>query len=440
VLILLGLAGIAATLADGSWNDAARLGGWFAGGLAVSLALLAGVAWLLLRGLRVLQRNSRWALPASVRHGIANLYRPGNQAAAVLTALGVGVMFTLTVYLVQHSMLGQIRRSAPPGMPNVFLIDIQASQKDAVVETLKTAPGVGAPPEVFPSVSLRVTAVDGVPPGKLELKGFARRFLQPRSVTWAKARPEFTDIIQGEWVNERAGFVSVSEDAAKALRLKPGSVLDFLGSGRPLRATVSGVHKTESIRLGASVEFIFAPATLEGFPVIYYGGVRVAPAKVAELQRLSYSKFPTVTVINIADVLEIVQEVIDQISVVIRFISGFAILAGVVILASSVAGTRFRRIRETVILKTLGGTRPRIAGIFSVEFLVLGAVAGLMGSLLGLGFTRLIFSRFFEGEFEWNLPPAILAVVLTAVTANFAGWLASWRILGQKPLEVLREE
>jgi putative ABC transport system permease protein len=179
---------------------------------------------------------------------------------------------------------------------------------------------------------------------------------------------------------------------------------------------------------------------LDGLPVIYYGSVRMEPRAVAALQRASYERFPTVTVINVADVLEIVQQVVDQIALVVRFISAFAILAGAVILASSVAGTRFRRVREVVILKTLGATRGRVAGIFSVEFLVLGTVAGIMGSLLASAFSALVLKRLLDAEFHVDLLPNLICIVATGLIANIAGWLASFRILGQKPLEVLRHQ
>src|SRR5206468_8605360 len=117
------------------------------------------------------------------------------------------------------------------------------------------------------------------------------------------------------------------------------------------------------------------------------------------LQRAVYATFPTITVVNIADALEIVQQVVDQIALVIRFLSAFTILAGAIILAASVAGTRFRRIREVVILKTLGGTRRHIARIFSIEFLTLGAVAGLMGGLLASGFSRIVLTRLLDEKF-----------------------------------------
>jgi putative ABC transport system permease protein len=134
------------------------------------------------------------------------------------------------------------------------------------------------------------------------------------------------------------------------------------------------------------------------------------------------------------------QSVVDKIAQVVRFISLFAILAGAIILSSSVAGTRFRRMREVVILKTLGATRWRVSRIFSVEFLVLGAVAGVMGTLLADSFANLLLKRFLDAQVSWPIVPSLIAVAATALIANAAGWMASFRILGQKPLEILREE
>jgi putative ABC transport system permease protein len=234
--------------------------------------------------------------------------------------------------------------------------------------------------------------------------------------------------------------LSVTDEAAQILRVHPGSRMEWEAAGRTIRARVAAVHRIDSVHMYSRMEFIFNAGTLDGLPIIYYGGVRVEPRAVAALQRATYDKFPTVTVVNVADVLEIVQQVVDQIALVVRFISMFAILAGVVILASSVAGTRFRRIREVVILKTLGATRKRVAGIFSVEFLVLGAVAGLMGSLLATAFSALLLKRWLDADFRFDLAPNLICIVLTALVANAAGWMASFRILGQKPLEVLRAE
>ncbi len=438
VLILAGLGALAGWLTGAKLEDAARLGGWFSGGLLASLLVLMGFAWLLLRGIRRLSPLTRGAL----RHGLANLYRPGNQAELVLVSIGVGVMFTLTVYLVQHSLLKEIAESAPPGMPNVFLIDITDPLKDGVTALVNNQTGVEKGAELIPSVAARITHVNGVEITKLDLKGFGRRFLQTRSVTWSAKKPQGVKVLRGAWFGPgQTGQLALTEDTARVLNVAPGQTLDWVASGKPFRATVATIFRQESVRAGATQEFIFDPETLKGLPVIYFAGLRVKPQNVAALQTALYAKYPTISVVNIADVLDIIQEVVDQVAVVIRFISAFAILGGVIILAASVAGTRFRRIREVVILKTFGGTRNKIARIFSVEFLLLGGAAGILGAGLATAFTGLIMKRFFdEAEYALQWEALAVAVVGSALIANLAGWLASARILGQKPLAILRED
>jgi len=389
-------------------------------------------------------RRAPWPLPPVLRHGVANLYRPGNHAQAALVALGIGVMFTLTVFLVQRGMMAEMFKSAPPGMPNVFLLDITAKERDPLINLLRAQHGIEGAPDVIGTVAAKIVSVNGTPVDKLDLKAWGRRFQRTRGVTATAEKPPHVDILQGAWWDPKKPpaepQVSVADEAAHILKLHPGSYMEWDSAGRTIRARVAAVHRIDEIHMFSRIEFIFSAGTLDGLPIIYYGGLRVEPRAVGALQRAAYEKFPTVTIVNVADVLDIVQQVVDQIALVVRFISMFAILAGVVILASSVAGTRFRRIRETVILKTLGATRVRVAGIFSVEFMVLGAVAGLMGSLLATAFSALLLKRWLDADFRIDVLPNLACIVLTALVANAAGWLASYRILSQKPLDVLRTE
>jgi putative ABC transport system permease protein len=131
---------------------------------------------------------------------------------------------------------------------------------------------------------------------------------------------------------------------------------------------------------------------------------------------------------------------VDQVALVVRFISAFTIIAGAIILASTVAGTRLRRTREAAVLKTLGARRRRLVAMFSVEFAILGAVAGLMGGALATVFSRLLLIRLLDAKFTFDLLPNLATVLLTAALAIATGWLASVRILRERPLEVLRHE
>jgi putative ABC transport system permease protein len=276
----------------------------------------------------------------------------------------------------------------------------------------------------------------------LPLRDLNRRFLRTRTVTSLNAMPSDTIILSGAWwrAGDRTPQVCVNEEAAKILNLKPGAVIDWSIWNRAVRTRVACVQRTESMRMTARFEFIFSPGQLENLPAVFYGSARVRPADVAALQRVVYRQFPTVTVVNIADVMQIVEGVVQSIASVIRFIGGFTMLAGAVMVASSVAGTRFRRMREVVTLKTLGATRRRIAWIFTVEFVALGLVAGTMGVLLGWGFAALALQQLLEIPLRANAATLLGAVAVATAVAAASGWAASFRLLGRKPMEILREE
>jgi len=167
--------------------------------------------------------------------------------------------------------------------------------------------------------------------------------------------------------------------------------------------------------------------------------VHSEPDKVGQLQRALYASYPTVTVINVAQAMDTLRNVLLQVSFVVQFLAGFSTFAGLVILASAIAGTRYRRIREVVVLKTLGATRSRIASIFSVEFATLGIVAGLVGLIFANISARLLLKRM-ELDYHFLGVQNLAALLGVAALTVIAGWLASFRVLGQKPLEVLREE
>ena len=437
-LLILGCVGLIA----GWLAESLKMGSYFVGGITVSLLLLAGVAWLLLRGLRWLVRKApvRWSV--EWRQGMANLYRPGNHAPSVLVALGIGVTFTLSVYLLQKSLLQEVATAAPPGAPNVILINITDRERDGVQKLLDDLKGLKNKPLMEPLVAVRLVSIDGRPVTDLNLQGHDRHYQSTRQATFADRPPADLLARQGGWwkPGDARPQVAVVEEMAATLKLKPGMKLKWSAIGREFETPVVAVFRQRTVRTGQQMEMLFNPVALEGLPVQYLGLVRLTGKQIGMFQRKVYEAYPTVTVINTADVMILVQQVVDQVSLVVRFIAGFAILAGAIILASTVAGTRFRRVRETAVLKTLGAKRFTLAGIFSVEFLIVGLVAGAMGSALATALTRLLMTKLLDAEFHVEWAPVLLTTAMTALLAVAAGWLASLKILSQKPMEVLRDE
>ena len=436
ILILAGLAAIATTL-----SDSATVGRVFSLGLVGVLAVLLAASAAVLAGLRFFLNRTRLHLPSSVRHGLANLYRPGNPSAALLAALGMGVMQIMTVYLVQQAVVSELHLSSAPNLPNVFLIDITNDEIGGMRTLLKSQKSVTSEPELLPVVSSRIIEIDGVPANQAKLKNFPKRMLQSINLTWSESAPPGTSVVAGRWwqTGEKGVVVAIAQRQAERLGVKVGSKVTFAAQDTRMVATVAALVKADGQHAYSRAEFILPPSALVGLPVVWYGGVHADPNRVGELQRALYKAYPTVTVINVAQALETVRSVVIQITYVIQFLAAFSIFAGIIILASSIAGTRYRRIREVVVLKTLGATRARIATVFSIEFAVLGLVAGVVGIVFANLIARVLLGRMsaaYHFHWGWNAVALLGTAALTVVT----GWLASHRILGQKPLEVLREE
>jgi putative ABC transport system permease protein len=433
-VILFGFSLIAVWL-SGSW----KMGAYFMGGLAGSFVALMLVATVLLASMRGVVRLFSGRLPASFRHGFANLYRPGNQARAVLVALGVGVMFTASTYLLQNTVLQTVRSEGPGREGNLFLLDMRDTP--AVAKLVESEPGVTGKLKSAGYIMAKVLANNGVLSDRLKLSSMRRNQLQMIRITTAEALPYGLEVRNGRWWHSDAEKpqLAVSEQAQRDYHLKIGDRLEFEVAGRTMSAPLVAVFRRDR-RAPVRYDLVFPQRALRGLPVVYYGAVHVNAAQIPAVEEAIFERFPTITVMNLADVLKRIQDAVDQVALVIRFLAMFAIAAGVIILCSSVAGTRYRRIREVAILKTLGATKRRIMSIFSIEFSILGAVAGFVGAVLANVFTLVISDKFIDAPFEFNWPLVLIVVAATVLLANAAGWLASARILDQRPLVVLREE
>ena len=435
VLVIIALGAIAWAL-----SDSVKVGGWFALLFSIALVVLLLLAAVALRTLRFVLNRVRLRLPSSLRHGLANLYRPGNQSAAVLASLGTGVMLILAVYLMQGSLLREIKETASPKLPNVFLIDITSDEVDGVKAFFQHQDGVTKQVDLLPVVQGRFVKLNGKTLDQIPDQHFPRRWLENAELSWSDAPPEGDKVAAGQWWKDSgASEIAIGQGTAQRLHLGVGSAVQMEIGGRTRNLRVAALYKPDGQHIGSRVSFMVPSGLLKGEQATWYGGAHIDAKKVPEMERALFAAYPTISVINIADVLSRIESVVDQITFVVRFLAGFSILAGLMILASSIASARFRRMREAVVLKTLGATRMRIVRTFSVEFSVLGLLAGSVGVVFANLLTRVLLRRLEIGfHIDWRA--AGLAVVGTAILATGTGWIASYRILGLRPLEVLREE
>ncbi|HEY2470207.1 MAG TPA: FtsX-like permease family protein [Terracidiphilus sp.] len=421
-------------------SDSVRVGGWFALLFTIALLVLLLLAAVALRLLRFILNRVRLHLPSSLRHGLANLYRPGNQSAAVLASLGTGVMLILAVYLMQSSLLRDIRQTASPTLPNVFLIDITPDEVDGVRTFFQHQPGVTQQVDLLPVVQGRFDSLNGKTLDQVKEQHFPRRMLENAELSWSDMLPGGDKITQGKWwTDANASVIAIGDGTAQRLHLGIGSSVKLEIAGRARDLKVAALYRADGQHIGARVAFMLPSGLMKEAQATWYGGAHVDMKQLPAMERALFAAYPTVTVINIADVLNRIESVVDQITFVVRFLAGFSILAGLMILASSIASARFRRMREAVVLKTLGATRMRIVRTFSVEFSVLGLLAGSVGVVFANILTRVLLHRL-EVAFRIDWLATLVALAGTAVLATATGWIASYRILGLRPLEVLREE
>lgn len=434
-VVVLALGGVAWAL-----SDSAKVGGAFAIVFVITLAVLLALAAVALRVLRFTLNRVRLRLPSSLRHGLANLYRPGNQSAAVLAALGTGVMLILAVYLTQGMLLRDIRDVASPKLPNVFLIDITPDEVDGIRDFFRHQPGITDQVDLLPVVAGRFVSLNGKTLDQLRDQHFPRRMLESAELSWADAAPAGDKVTQGQWWSKAdAAQIAVGEGVAKRLNLGVGSAVQLEVGERTLNLKVGAIFRGDGEHVSSRVSFMLPSGLLKDEPATWYGGAHIALDQIPAMERALFAAYPTVTVINLADMLSRIESVVDQITFVVRFLAGFSILAGLMILASSIASARFRRMREAVVLKTLGATRMRIVRTFSVEFSVLGLLAGAVGVVFANVLTRLVLHRL-QVAYHVDWMATLVALAGTALLAVATGWIASYRILGLRPLEVLREE
>ena len=242
-----------------------------------------------------------------------------------------------------------------------FLVDVRTDEVAGVKEFFAHQPGVSQQLTMIPMVMGRFISINGKPVEDMKDQHYPRRMLENAELSWADALPDGDKVTEGAWwTNASAAQLAVSDGVAKRVHLGVGSQVELETGGTTRALTVAAIYRSDGQHLGARVQFVLPSGQIADQPSTWYGGAHIDPKQVAAMERAFFSAYPTITVINVADVLERIENVVDQITFVVRLLAGFSILAGLTILASSIASTRFRRMQEAVVLKTLGATRMRI--------------------------------------------------------------------------------
>lgn len=438
VLIALAVAGFALVQAP-RWE----VGLGYAGGVGVVFALLALVA----RGLMAFTRRffpSSW--PYTWRQGVANLYRPHNQTLILILSLGLGTFLIMTLLLTERTLLSQIQVSGDEGRPDVVLFDIQPDQRDGVAEIVR-AQGLPVLEEV-PIVTMRLSAVKGRKVDDMKADSTT-------DVSWAHRREyrstyrgrltESEELIAGTFVAAApAGGVvpvSVEQDVAEELEVGLGDTLVWNVQGVDIPTVVASLRKVDWQRMSTNFFVVFPEGVLEEAPQFYVFLSRAGSDEAsAGLQRSVVQQYPNVSAIDLSLVLNTFDAIFGRISFVIRFMALFSILTGLLVLVGAVVVSRFQRMEEGVLLKTLGASRRQVLQVMVVEYLFLGGFATVTGLALAVGaawaLARFVFQAAFVPAYG---PMAVAALVVVGLTL-LVGLFNSRGLYDRPALAVLRAE
>ncbi|MBI3650311.1 MAG: FtsX-like permease family protein [Acidobacteria bacterium] len=422
---------------------------WQAGSLKIGLFFLAGVAltagllYLAASLLIALVRRTKKVHSFAFRQAISSLYRPGNQTRVIIMVVGLGVFLVIAVQSLQKNLMHDLDFGRRTDMPNMFLIDVQKDQQAPLAEFIKQE--TGEQPLLVPTVRARITAINGRDIDFEQEDMKKQRGLLGREyvVTYRPNLEVNEHILEGEFWNgqpSKDAEVSIEESLKGLLGLAVNSTITFDIQGRKINAKVTSIRKVEWRNSRTGFMVLFRPGTLENAPQMMIGAIN-GPTDEVEKSRFEsrlLDKFPNLSIVDVTEIVRSVTRIINNVTLAISFTGLFVFLSGVLILIGSIAITKFQRIYEAAVLKTLGAKRKTLLAILLAEYGVLGLVAGLIGAFAAEGLSYATARWVFE--IEWSLAPQLnfLGVVATIVLVTVVGAVSTLDVLYQKPLGILR--
>lgn len=419
-------------------------GSLFTVGLGVALGCLSFVATALLwiaRKYFPVRASFLW------RHALSNLFRPNNQTRVLMVAIGLGAFIISTLNIIQNSLLNQVEFTGNKNQSNTILFDIQPNQKEGVVQLIKEH---HLPVnQVVPIITCRLKEVNGKSVEEIQkdtTKIPEWALTREYRVTYRDSLTGSEELVEGKLQTFQKGekdsvFVTISKGMHETLRVKLGDSLVFDVQGVFVKVKVAGIREINWPKDPPNFLFVFPTGVLENAPQIYVAATRVNDPQVASrFQQALVRDFSNVSLIDLRLILSTVSELFGKIGLVVRFLALFSIITGLVVLAGAVVNSKFVRMKENVLLRTIGARTTQIMRITLIEYGYLGIFSALTGMILSLGGGWVLTRFFFEVEFAVNyLELAIITSSVVLLTV-FIGWFNSREVISTPPLQVLRKE
>lgn len=418
---------------------------FFSMGVLLAFLILVGMASLLIWLVRRFFPEN-WSY--LWRQGLANLFRPNNQTVILIVAIGLGTAFICTLFFIQSILLNRVNLSASGNQPNTVLFDIQSAQREKVIALAHqfNLPVNGT----VPIVNMRLESINNVTGETLEkdsTNGMQRWiFSREYRVTFRDSLTASEKISDGKWVGNinsatDAVYVSLEDRFAKRNKIKVGDTMVFNVQGAVISALVGSLRNVDWNRIQTNFIVVFPKGVLEDAPQFHVLLTHVPDKQTsARFQQSVVRQFPNVSIIDLGLILSILDKIMDKIGFVIRFMAGFSMMTGLIVLISSVIISKYQRIQESVLLRTLGASRKQIFVIMALEYFFLGALASATGIILSVAGSWALARYSFEMSFTPSVVPMLVVFFSVSFLTVAIGLANSRSVVNRPPLEILREE
>ena len=411
----------------------------FIGGSLAALLLLSILGHVLVMLLRRMPQPGF----VPVRLAISNIIRPGSPVRSVIIAFGLGLSVLVTVSLSEANLGRQIDSRLADDAPDWFFIDIQPHQIDEFEQTVAAIDGISEMNKT-PMLRGRVVRLDDVPVSQITPdEGSAWILRGDRALTWSATPPKGSEIVAGNWWDtDYSGppLVSMSYEAANDFGLTIGDTVSINVLGREITATITNLRAVDWESFSINFVFVLNPGVLDAAPHSWIATTHADDDAAADaVERAITSQFSNVSAVSVKEAVATAQQVIALLGGAIRLTALVTLVAGIAVLAGTVASSEAQRLADSVILKVLGATRLSIGLAWFFEYALLGLLTAIAAACIGTIASWALVAQLLEADFEFKgwlvLATTLGGALLTAVL----GLISAMQTLGRKPAPVLRE-
>ena len=413
-------------------------------GICITFAIMAGVTNLFIRLIKKFFPSS-WGY--TKRQSLLNLFRPNNQTMVLVLAIGLGTFLISTLYFTKDILLAKTSIENKKTDANIILMDVQSNQELALLNNFKSKNLEVI--DNIPIITMRIEKIKGKSANQIRKDTTLnmRKWMLNREfrVSYRSVLSETEELLEGEFIGKaeqgKQVSVSIADNLAKDANLKIGDTVVFNIQGVLMETNIGSIRKVDWSSMQVNFLILFPEGVLENAPKFNVITTYVpSEESSAKLQRDLVKNFPNVTILDLRQVFTIVEDILDKISWIINFMAFFSILTGFIVLIGSVRNSKYQRIKESVLLRTLGAKSKQILQITALEYVYLGLLGSLIGILLSLVGSQLLATLLFKEPFIPSVVPFLFFLPAVTVLVVVIGLSNLKSVLRSPPLEVLRKE